>query len=168
MKNNLQFDFIVDKKNNTMTVSREFAAGRQLVWDAYTKKELLEQWFAPQPFTVKTKHMSFTEGGYWLYAMVDPTGPEHWGRMDYTKIRPIDSYSGLDGFCNENGDLNTELPRATWDVSFKNKGDNTLVETLVTYNSLAELETVINMGMKEGLTMTLDRLDDLLATWKKK
>jgi uncharacterized protein YndB with AHSA1/START domain len=168
MTGKLQFDFIVDKKNNTMTVRREFAADRQLVWDAYTKKELLEQWFAPQPFTVKTKHMSFKEGGYWHYAMVDPTGPEHWGRMDYTKISPIDSYSGLDAFCNENGDLNPALPRATWDVSFKDKGETTVVETLVTYNSLDELETVINMGMKEGLTMTLDRLDALLATWKKK
>lgn len=33
MANNLQFDFIVDKEKNTITVKREFAAGRQLVWD---------------------------------------------------------------------------------------------------------------------------------------
>jgi hypothetical protein len=69
--NNLQFDFLVNKENNTMTIRREFRANRQLVWDAYTKSEILEQWFALKPLTTKTKSMDFGEGGQWLYAMVD-------------------------------------------------------------------------------------------------
>jgi len=167
MTNHLQFDFLVDKDKNTITVKREFLAERQLVWDCYTKSELLDQWFAPKPFTTQTKHMSFREGGHWLYAMVEPGGAKHWGRMDYLKITPIDNYKGLDGFCDENGNLNPALPRATWDATFKDFGDNTLVENVVTYNSLADLETVIQMGLKEGLTMTMERLDDLLATLTK-
>ncbi|MBT1696387.1 SRPBCC domain-containing protein [Fulvivirgaceae bacterium PWU4] len=167
MKNTMQFDFIVDKEKNTITVNREFAAGRQLVWDCHTKSELLDKWFAPKPFTARTKSMSFKEGGSWIYAMVDPEGQEFWARMDYTKINPIDGYSLLDGFCNKDGELNPELPRARWVATFKDLNQNTLVQTVVTYNSLADLETVINMGMKEGLTMTLENLDDLLLTLKK-
>jgi uncharacterized protein YndB with AHSA1/START domain len=167
MKNTLQFDFIADKEKNTLTIRREFAADRKLVWDAYTKSEILNQWFAPKPFTTKTKSMSFREGGYWLYAMIDPAGPEYWGRMDYEKIRPIDQYSGLDAFSDENGNINTELPRAHWLVSFSDLGENTLVETVVTYNSLNDLEQVINMGMKDGLTSTMEKLDELLLTLKK-
>ncbi len=167
MNNALQFDFLVDKEKNTITVKREFLADRQLIWDCYTKSELLDRWFAPKPFTTKTKSMDFKEGGYWLYAMVDPEGTEYWGRMDYLKIKPIVNYTALDGFCDANGTLNEQLPRATWDVTFSDKKDNTVVETVVTYNSLADLETVIQMGMQEGLTATLERLDDLLLTLKK-
>ncbi|GAB3988248.1 SRPBCC domain-containing protein [Spirosoma daeguense] len=161
---NVQFDFLVDRENNTMTIRREFRANRQLVWDAYTKSELLERWFAPKPLTTKTKSMDFSEGGQWLYAMVEPDGKEYWGRMDYLKIQPIDTYTALDGFCDEDGNLNTELPRATWEVTFTNLGDNALVQTIVTFNSLADLETVVQMGMQEGLTATLESLDELLAT----
>ena len=167
MKNTLLFDFIVDKKKNTITVKREFAAKRQLVWDCYTKSELLDQWFAPESFTTKTKSMDFREGGHWLYAMVQPDGQEFWGRMDYVKIRPIQNYTGLDAFCNEKGEINPDLPRASWDVTFRDLNDKSLVETVVTYNSLEELETVINMGMKEGLTSTLERLDSLLLKLNK-
>lgn len=166
MKHNLQFDFIVDKEKNTLTVKREFAAGRQLVWDAHTKSELLNQWFAPTPLTTKTKSMDFREGGHWLYAMVEPNGTEYWGRMDYVKINPIENYTGLDGFCDENGVLNLELPRASWDVTFKDLGENSIVINVVTYNSLADLETVINMGMEAGMMSTLERLDDLLIKLK--
>ena len=162
MNTKLPFDFLVDKENNTLTVRREFAANRQLVWDCYTQSELLEQWFAPHPWKAKTKIMDFREGGHWLYAMCGPEGEEHWGRMDYEKIQPIDSYSGMDGFCDENGILNPELPRAGWDVTFSDKGENVVVSTLVSYRSLADLEIVIQMGMKEGLTLCLDQLESLL------
>lgn len=167
MKTALLFDFIADKQKNTITIKREFAADRQLVWDCHTKSELLDKWFAPEPFTTKTKSMSFREGGQWIYAMVDPEGKEYWGRTDYVKITPIDGYKVLDAFSNEKGEVNPDLPRAKWDVTFQDKGKHTLVHTVVTYDSLEALETVLNMGMKEGLESTLQRLDSLLLTLKK-
>ena len=167
MKTNLQFDFLVDKENNSLTVRREFAAERKLVWAAYTQSDLLDQWFAPKPWKAKTKSMDFREGGFWLYAMCGPKGEEHWGRMDYLKINPIESYSAKDGFCDEGGNLSDELPQALWDARFEELSENTLVHNIVTYKSLSDLETVIQMGMKEGLTMALEGLDLLLLTLKK-
>lgn len=167
MKNNLQFDFLVDKEKNTITVKREFGATRQLIWDVYTRSELLDQWFAPKPLTTKTKSMDFTEGGFWLYVMNEPSGGEYWGRMDYVKIDPIESYTALDGFCDENGKLNEQLPRASWNVTFTNFGENVLVENKVSYASLTDLEAVIQMGLQEGLTSTMEKLDELLLTLKK-
>lgn len=162
MKNTLQFDFIADKQKNTLTVRREFAAKRQLVWDCHTKSELLEKWFAPKPFTAKTKSMEFKEGGHWIYAMVDPDGKEYWGRTEYTKINPIDYYQTKDAFADENGNANPELPTARWDVTFSDKDSHTVVETIVSYQSLQDLETTLNMGMEEGLASTLENLDELL------
>ena len=163
MKNaTLQFDFLVDKDKKTITVKREFAGDRQLVWDCHTKAEYLNQWFAPKPLTTKTKTMDFREGGRWHYAMVMPDGQEHWGLTLYKKINPIESYDTIDAFSDESGKVNEALPAATWNVTFKDKGDHTLATTVVTYPTLEGLEQVINMGMKEGLTSTLERLDELL------
>ncbi len=165
--NRLQFDFLVNKENNTLTISREFAAERQLVWDCYTKEELLNQWFAPKPFTTKTKSMDFSNGGHWHYAMVDQEGNEYWGYTIYNNIRPIDYYETTDAFCNEAGEINKDLPGAKWEVTFTDKAENTVVETIVYYNTLNDLETVINMGMEAGMIATLEKLDELLLALKK-
>ncbi|MCV9936789.1 SRPBCC domain-containing protein [Boseaceae bacterium BT-24-1] len=168
MTAHLQFDFVVDKENNTMTVKREFDAQRQLVWDCHTKRELLDQWFAPKPLTTKTKSMDFQNGGHWLYAMIEPAGPEYWGRMDYETIRPIDNYTAFDGFCDATGALNPDLPRAKWDVTFTEQGPRTLVHTVVAYQSAEALQQVIDMGMKDGMTSTMERLDELLVSLSKR
>jgi uncharacterized protein YndB with AHSA1/START domain len=167
MNNTLHFDFVADKVNNTLTIKREFAANRQLVWDCHTKQELLDQWFAPKPLTTKTKSMDFRAGGHWIYAMVEPNGTEYWGRTDYQTVKPIDGYTALDAFCNDKGEINPDLPRAKWNVTFQDLKENTLVHTVVTYNSLNDLETVINMGMQEGMMSTMERLDELLPKLKK-
>lgn len=163
MKNDLKFDFIVDRKNNTLTMKRKFLASRSLVWDCFTKSEFLEQWFAPKPLIARTKTMDFTEGGFWLYAMVEPNGTEHWGRTDYVKIQPIDFYTSYDAFSDENGNLNPDLPGANWLVTFKDLKDSSVVEMLVTYNSLSDLETIVEMGMADGMKLTLENLDELLS-----
>ncbi|PRC91796.1 SRPBCC family protein [Solimicrobium silvestre] len=162
MKADVQFDFLVNKEKSTITIKREFAAKRQLVWDCYTKSELLDQWFAPKPLTTKTKFMDFSEGGHWHYAMVEPSGQEYWGRMDYQTIQPITNYTSLDGFCDNTGALNPAFPRSKWNVTFSDITTHTLVETVVSYSSPEALQQVIKMGLKEGLTSTLERLDELL------
>ncbi|UOE52294.1 SRPBCC domain-containing protein [Mucilaginibacter sp. SMC90] len=167
MKSNLYFDFVADKVKNTLTIKREFLAGRPLVWDCYTKSELLDQWFAPAPLTTKTKSMDFSEGGHWHYAMVEPSGTEYWGLTEYVKIQPIDYYTALDAFSNADGEINKDLPRAEWLVNFTDREENALVETIVTYKSLSDLETVIQMGMEQGMMATLEKLDQLLLTLKK-
>lgn len=167
MKHNLQFDFIADKEKNTLTIRREFLANRQLVWDCYTKSELLDQWFAPAPLTTKTKSMEFREGGHWHYAMVEPNGTEYWGYTEYLKIQPIDYYTSLDAFSNAEGEINKDLPRAEWVVTFTDKDENALVEFIVTYKSLSDLEQVIQMGMEQGMIATLEKLDKLLLIIKK-
>jgi uncharacterized protein YndB with AHSA1/START domain len=99
--------------------------------------------------------------------MIDPDGKEYWGRTEYVKINPFDGYQTMDAFADENGDVNPDMPTATWDVTFSDKDSHTLVQTVVTYPSLEALETVLNMGMQEGLTSTLEKLDELLLTLNK-
>lgn len=164
MKNALLMDFTVDKATNSITVKREFAAQLPLVWDAFTQSEILDQWWAPKPWKARTKTMDFREGGHWLYAMIGPEGEEHWGFTSYRTIQPKESFSGTDGFSDAEGNVNTELPQSKWTNIFQDNGDATLVTILITYNDLAQLEATIQMGFKEGLTMAMEGLDEVLAT----
>ncbi|MCP2045395.1 SRPBCC domain-containing protein [Pontibacter sp. HSC-36F09] len=166
MKRNLEFEFNVNKVNKTITVKREFAAELPLVWDAYTKSEILDQWWAPKPWKSRTKTMDFREGGHWHYAMVGPEGEEHWALANYKSIDPKKRFTALDGFADAEGVVNTEMPQSKWEVSFTPKEDVTLVENLITFDDLAQLETTIQMGFKEGLTMAMEGLDALLAAQK--
>nr|WP_294858510.1 SRPBCC domain-containing protein [uncultured Fluviicola sp.] len=168
MRHNLAFDFSVDKENKTIEVKREFAAGRSLVWDAYTKPEILDQWWGPKPWNARTKKMDFKEGGTWLYAMVGPNNEEHWAIVNYTKIRPESLFAGLDAFTDSSGKVNEEMPQSKWEVSFEDKGEELTAVTLhITYRDLAHLEETIKMGFKEGLSIGMEQLDELLPTLKK-
>ena len=160
----MKFEFSTDKDSNTITISREFDGDRQTVWDCHTKSELLDRWFAPKPLTTKTKHMDFRDGGYWHYAMITPDKEEFWNRLDYLTIDPISGYSAMDGFCDETGTVNPNMPRSQWQVSFADVADRTVVKTIVVYPSADDLQKVIDMGMKDGMTSTLERLDELLPT----
>src|SRR4051812_43496071 len=162
MRPELQFDFLVDKEENRLTVRREFAGNRQLVWDCHTKSELLDQWFAPKGLTTKTKHMEFKAGGHWHYAMLTPDGQAFWNRLDYQTISPIDGYSALDGFCDETGVVNAAMPRSSWNVAFSDAGAHTIVATAVVYGSSEDMQKAIDMGLKDGMASTLERLDELL------
>lgn len=166
MNPNLQFDFTVNKETNTIHVTRQFAATLPLVWDCWTKAELLDLWWAPKPYRTVTKYQDFREGGYWLYAMFSPEDVAHWCRADYQKIEPQKSYAGLDAFCDEEGNPSGDIGRTHWLVEFTPKGDTTVVTITNTFNQLSDLEKHIEMGFKEGFSMAMENLDQYLAEQK--
>lgn len=164
MKNNLLMDFVVNKESNSITVKREFAAELPLVWDAYTKSEILDKWWAPKPWKVKTKSMDFREGGHWHYAMVGPEGEEHWAWAGYISIQPQKKFIADDAFADADGNINKEMPQSKWEATFTKKKELTLVEFHIVFNDLAQLEATIEMGFKEGLTSAMEGLDEYLAS----
>ncbi len=70
MKLKLLFDFTVNKESKTIHITREFAANLELVWQAWTTAELLDQWWGPQPWRAETKTIDFREGVFFHYSMV--------------------------------------------------------------------------------------------------
>lgn len=156
------FRFAADLTTATITLRRDFAAPRKTVWDCYSKPELLDRWFAPSPLTTRTKHMEFREGGYWHFAMIDPSGAEYWSRQEYVRIDPIESFTARDSFTDETGVPNPDLPGANMTMTFTDKGQITEVHSLVSYASPEALQQVIDMGMEQGIAATFDKLDVLL------
>jgi uncharacterized protein YndB with AHSA1/START domain len=159
---NLLFDFTLDKATKTVLITREFDADLSLVWDAFTKQEILDQWWAPKPLASKTKVMNFEVGGRRFYAMVSSEGQERWSIQKYTSISPKTNYKFLNAFADK--DENPELPGSEWDLNFSEENGKTKVSISIYNESLERLEKMIEMGFKEALTMTLKSLEDLLTT----
>jgi uncharacterized protein YndB with AHSA1/START domain len=160
--NNLQFDFRVDKSTNTVFVEREFSVELSLVWDAFTKQEILDQWWAPKPWVSKTKFMDFKVGGRRFYAMVSPEGYESWQIQDYTSISPKTNFKYLSVFADK--DETPHLPGSNWDLNFSEHNGITRVSITIHNESRERMEKMLEMGFKEGFTMTLGELENLLAT----
>jgi uncharacterized protein YndB with AHSA1/START domain len=155
-------EFIVDKETKTVSITAEFDAKRDLVWDAYTKPELLDQWWAPKPLASRTKVMEFREGGRRFYAMVSPEGDElGWVVQKYTSITPKTNFKLFNAFADK--DENPELPGSDWDLNFSEQGGKTKVSISIYNESLERLERMIELGMREGTLMQLNNLEELLA-----
>lgn len=163
--NHLLFDFTVDKAAKSVFITREFAADLSLVWDAFTKQEILDQWWAPKPWTSKTKVMDFTVGGKRFYAMVSPEGHMTWSLQKYTSITPKTNFKYLSAFAD--ADENPNLPGSDWDYSFGEENGKTKVSIVIYNDSLERMEKMIEMGFKEGFTAILDELNHLLPSLKK-
>ncbi|GAB3025576.1 hypothetical protein GCM10027051_32910 [Niabella terrae] len=167
MNNHLLFDFTVNKEDNTIHITREFAANLELVWQAWTTPELLDQWWGPQPWRAETKAMDFREGGHWLYAMVSPEGQKHWSKSNFISIVKEKSFSSKGGFSDENGVIDPAAPQNLWENHFIPKDNKVQVDMLLSYNTLADLEKEIEMGFKEGMTTDFQQLDELLMSLQK-
>ena len=159
--NNLLFDFTVDKTTKQVFITREFDAGLSLVWDAFTKAEILDQWNAPKPFVAKTKSMDFKVGGRRFYAMVSPDGKEHWAIQKYISINPKTGFKMFNAFADK--DENPQLPGSDWDYKFSENGGRTTVNITIYNESLERMEKMIEMGFTEGFKASMVNLERVLA-----
>ena len=166
MNTELLFDFTLDKAAKTVTIVREFAAELSLVWAAFTTSELLDQWNAPAPWTARTKHMNFVEGGRRFYAMVSPEGQERWSIQKYTSISPKTNFKMYNAFADK--DENPELTGSDWNYDFSESNDHTIVSITIYNESLERMERMIEMGFEPGFKMSMKNLETLLTSLSKK
>lgn len=161
------FTFDIDRENLAVTVKRSFEAPVDLVWAAWTEADLLAQWWAPRPWKAVTKDMDFREGGRWLYAMTSPEGEKHWVLETFRNVLPQKSFSIHNAFCDEQGVPSPDALTSIWDNTFAEAERGTLVTNIIRYESEASLNAHAQMGFKEGYTMGLDQLEEVLASLSK-
>lgn len=150
-------------ETNQLIAERSFKAPRSKVWQFYTTAELLEKWWAPEPYKAITKSFDFKDGGHWHYIMQGPEGDAHYCINNYKTIKPEESFSALDAFAHEDWTINEEMPGSDWEVTFTENGEMTDVKVVLTCTSAAALNTLVEMGMKEGFNQGLDQLEALLV-----
>lgn len=151
-----------DPSGKKLVITRSFDAPVDKVWKAWTEAELLDKWWAPKPYKAETKSMDFKVGGTWLYAMVGPEGDKQWCRVDYTAIEEGKSFSADNAFCDEEGNKSA-LSVGRWTNRFEGSGNTTNAFMELAFDNEEDLEKIVAMGFKEGFSMGLGNLDELLA-----
>jgi len=152
----------MNKESSKISVQREFAAALNLVWEAWTNPEILDQWWAPKPFRNKTKVMEFKPGGMWLYGMISPQEEIFWCKSEFENIEHQNSFSYTDNFCDENGEVKEKFPNSLWTNVFVDNATSCTVNITIQFENLDSLERIIEMGFKEGFSMAMENLDQLL------
>lgn len=156
------FDFDVDKKTNSIIIKRTFDAALTAVWEAWTNPELLDQWWAPKPYRIKTKELELRKDGRWLYAMISPQDEHFWCKAEYQAVEILKLLSWLDAFCDEDGNDNQGKPNSCWMIRFTENDDITIVDITLKHEKLADVEKMIEFGFKEGFELAMTNLDELL------
>lgn len=154
--------YTVLPESNQLIAERSFAAPKSKVWQYYTTSELLDKWWGPEPYKAVTKSFDFSEGGHWHYVMQGPDGDAHYCINNYKAIDPEKSFTAQDAFANEDWSIKTDMPSSDWEVTFTEKDGVTDVRVVLTCSNPEALDTLVNMGMKEGFNQGLNQLEALL------
>lgn len=163
MTNN--FEFEADMAAKKIHVSREFNATIDKVWKAFTDANVLEKWVAPKPWTAVTRVMDFTVGGIWLYAMVSPAGQKHWVYAEFTAIENGNAFSSIGRICDGEGNPVPDGPKSYRNTKFSAIDcDRTKVEMVISFEEESTIKWFVDGGFKEGTAMTMNQLDELLAS----
>ena len=104
--------------------------------------------------------------------MVWPEGQEYWGVEKYTLINPKTTIKWLASFTDKDENINAELPTSEWELNFSEQNGpdgyrGTKVSISVYFESLEDLEKMIKTGFKEGFSMTINELTNVLKTLNK-
>lgn len=151
-----------DLAHKKITVVKNFSAPPATLWEAWTTKETLDQWWAPKPWRAETKSQEFKPGGLWLYAMVGPENERHHSRVEYTKIENGKSFEGIDSFTDANDNVLQDMPSTQWKVEFQKSGTGTKVVTTLTTETKAAMDKLLEMGFEEGFQLGLNNLEEYL------
>ncbi len=158
----LKLAFRIDQENHKIFIEKEFAAPLDIVWSVWTREKALDKWWAPKPWRAQTKNMNFRENGKWFYAMQGPEGEEHFSKITYEEVLQEQRLVFKDFFCDENEKPLEEFGKSRWTVDFEAEGSHTLVEIEIIYESVEEMEKMLNMRFQEGFTTSLLQLDEYL------
>ena len=151
----------VDGKQLTLT--RDFHAPQDVVYRAFTEAEQIVKWWGPVGFTTRITTMDVRPGGTWHYCMSSPDWGDSWGLATYLEVNPTDRLVYTDAFSDESGTVNPDLPVSTTVTTFAGHGERTTVTMVTDYATEADLQTVLEMGMLQGVESQFGRLDELLA-----
>lgn len=159
-----------DLENKKLVLEWEVAAPREKVWKAYADKEMFEKWWGPEGWETTAKEFNLAPGGRIHYDMkcVDENqgewfGQSSWGMMVIDTVDAPDRFTYTDYFSDENGTLNQEMPALKITNEFIEEDGKTKIVSTSLADSAEQIEQLIKMGMIEGFTSQLNRLDQLMA-----
>ena len=153
-----------DPKALTMTVTAEFDASAERVWQLWADPRQLERWWGPPTYPATfTKH-DLAPGSRVEYHMTGPEGDQPRGYWDVLETDPPHRLVFRDGFANDDGAPNDALPRNEGRVTIEEVGNGrTRMSIESIFPSTEAMEQILAMGMEQGLTDAIGQIDAILA-----
>lgn len=152
-----------DADQLAITVHAEFAAPLQRVWDAYMDPRQLERFWGPPTYPSQFLRHDAAVGGRSVYRMIGPEGDTHYGYWEWTHVDAPNSFEVIDGFADETGAPNTELPGMHMSMVFEATETGTRLTTVSRFDTLEQLEQLVSMGVMEGTSQAMAQIDAVLA-----
>lgn len=150
------------KDYDTLTLIADFSAPIERVWQLWADPRQLERWWGPPAFPASVEQHDFTVGGCVTYVMTGPDGDAYRGWWRIHTVEPPRFLEFVDGFANSDGTPNADMPLTRSRVRLTEQVDGTRMALESTFDSHADMEQLVTMGMAEGLQQAVGQMDALL------
>jgi uncharacterized protein YndB with AHSA1/START domain len=156
----------VDKDFDTLTLTlvADFDAPIERVWQLWADPRKLERWWGPPSYPATVLEHDLTPGGDVTYFMTAPDGQKYRGWWRVLAVNPPTSLEFIDGFADEDGKPKADMPTTTARMQLTERDGRTRMELRSVFDSREQMEQLENMGMTEGLQLSVGQMDALLAS----
>jgi uncharacterized protein YndB with AHSA1/START domain len=147
----------------TLTLVAQFDADPDRVWEVWEDPRKLERWWGPPTFPATFTRHEFTVGGESRYFMTGPAGetPRGWWRIDaIDKPRRLEFANGLAG---EDGEPIPGVEPMAGHITFVDADGGTRMTVITRFTDVEQMQTMLAMGMEEGMTQAICQIDALLT-----
>lgn len=148
----------------TLTIVAEFRATAERVWQVWAAPRQLERWWGPPTYPATVVDHDLRAGGRVTYYMTGPDGEKHHGWWRIIAVDPPHSLAFDDGFADESGQPNDELPTTTVEVRLVETPEKTIMRITSRFKSIADMEQLLGTGQEEGMRLAVGQIDAVLAT----
>lgn len=153
-----------DTSNLTLTITAEFAAPVERVWQVYADPRQLEKVWGPPSHPATVMEHNLVPGGRTTYFMTGPEGDKYAGYWEVTAVDEPASFEFLDGFADDDFNPNPGLPVSRNVYTFAEHDGGTRVTYVGTFESAEGLRQVLDMGIVEGSSLAIGQIDALLIS----
>jgi uncharacterized protein YndB with AHSA1/START domain len=157
-------DVVKDPDNRTMTITAEFAAPVERVWQIWADPRQLERWWGPPTYPATVVDHDLSEGGGVNYFMTGPEGDKHAGWWRVSAVVPPRRLEFEDGFADEAGKPSSDMPVTVICVTLDDRdGGGTRMEITSTFATVEAMQQLLAMGMDEGMKAAMGQIDEILG-----
>ncbi|QOW10973.1 SRPBCC domain-containing protein [Kaistella flava (ex Peng et al. 2021)] len=160
----MKTEIIFNKDDNSASlyIMKIFHTTVDEVWNHFTKADLLDQWWAPEPWKCQTLKMDFAPEGVWNYAMVGPENEKSFSGVRFHEINFHRSFDYSAFFTDENGSMRNEFPASNWLLGFTGVEEGTKLTVNIHFKTTEDMRALLEMGFEGGFKMGLNQLEELL------
>jgi uncharacterized protein YndB with AHSA1/START domain len=155
-----KLEVIAEPGKQEIVMTRVFDAPRALVFRAYTEPALIAKWWGPRRFSTTIETMEAKAGGSWRFVHRDTHGAEYAFHGVYHDVVAPERIVQTFEFEGEPGHVSLDT------MTFEDEGGRTKLLGISVFQTVDDRDGMVSSGMEGGLSESMDRLGELLATMR--